>query len=206
MAATRSAPMVLAEPFSSWAASARPDASPEPTAERSASIRLALRQVNVVTNVVSRLDPSGARRPRRTSSRAEVVNTSESVGELGLRLGHAVVLGGPRGSPPGEDVLQRLELDRLGDVVVHSRGQATLAVRDQRAGGQGDDRGAAAPASRAGGSRSVAAKPSITGMWQSIRIAVVRGPLGARPAPRRRCRPCRPRSRAGPPGRRRPAG
>ena len=72
-----------------------------------------------------------------------------------------------------EPALQRrgkvLRIHRLGEKLVHPRGDALIAVFLEGAGGQGDDRQAGAAASCSHSRmRTVASKPSITGIWQSI--------------------------------------
>jgi hypothetical protein len=87
------------------------------------------------------------------------------------RLVVVVHAGGQRQRHPASDHGGQLLLgEGLRQVVVHAGGEAGFAVALQRVGGDGDDRQhPSAPGSRS--SRriaAVAAKPSITGIWQSI--------------------------------------
>ena len=93
-------------------------------------------------------------------------------------------LGGPAGhtgrQPAPQRCLERLEPQRLGQVVVHAGGQTPIAVTPHRAGGQGDDRQCAvtgvALAYRGGGLEPVhlwhLAVHQDDGIWRIVHVHV----------------------------------
>ena len=171
--ATRVAPAVAAEPRKLWAAAASSSLSPCCAAEFNAVKRSVPRPVNADTIEVRIDDTVGC---------VEIPQTVESTFvdrwlffDQGTRRLRGVVRAGEVFrpmiglGPASQHGFQCLEVDRLGDVVIHPDGQATLPILGQRAGGHRDDR-YPGPLDWRRRISSVAVKPSITGMWQSIRI------------------------------------
>ena len=68
-------------------------------------------------------------------------------------------------------VAQRRQRKRLGQIVVHAGRDAGLAVSRHRIAGERDD-GHAPPVASAARMARAAARPSITGIWQSMRISI----------------------------------
>ena len=108
--------------------------------------------------VRARSDPSPRSHPRGEAAFVAGATTPKAL----RRRRSAAKHGGDRRHQPAD-------ADRLGDIIVHARGQAAVAVVRQGVGGHGHDGDMPALALRRWRIRRVASKPSICGICTSMR-------------------------------------
>ena len=112
--------------------------------------------------------------PRQLLQQVRVpIDPSQGSGQIEVGMRGAVAVRRRHGSSAGHEALEDFEEllgpDRLGDVGVHARLEAALAVALHGVGGHGDDRDVARRSPpRAARMAAVASKPSISGICTSI--------------------------------------